>query len=274
MKTKFEKVKFFLKEFRDKDLLHYASSLSFHTILALIPILLISLSIFTKLPSFKKYYELIKHFIFSSLIPSQQETISAYIDKFLDNTLNMGIIGFIFVIYVSVMFFMDYEYIVSKIFKTKPKSFWQSISTYWTLVTLLPMGIGVSFFVSNKIQHLLSSYHYTSWINILIILPFFIFWMLFFIMYMISINTKVDTKIVLLSSFIASTIWYISKTAFIYYVSYNKTYTSIYGSFSTIMFFFIWIYFSWVIYIYGLKVCYLLNRAQMNTAKTSDPKPE
>jgi len=242
-------------------LLHYASSLSFHTILALIPVLLISLSIFTKLPSFNKYYELIKNFIFSSLMPSQQETISNYIDKFLNNTLNMGIMGFIFVIYVSIMFFMDYEYIVSKIFKTKPKTFWQSISTYWTLVTLLPMGIGVSFFISSKIQHILNSYQYTSWINILVILPFLIFWMLFFIMYMISINIKVDTKIVLFSSFLASSIWYISKTVFIYYVSYNKTYTSIYGSFSTIMFFFIWIYFSWVIYIYGLKICYLLNRA-------------
>ncbi len=266
MNTKFKKIKFFIKEFRDKDLLHYASSLSFHTILALIPILLISLSIFTKLPSFKKYYGLIKNFIFSSLMPSQQENISSYIDKFLNNTINMGVIGFIFVIYVSVMFFMDYEYIVSKIFKTKPKSFWQSISTYWTLITLLPMGIGISFFASSKIQHILSSYQYTSWINILVVLPYLIFWMLFFIMYMISINVKVETKTVLFSSFLASTIWYISKTAFIYYVSYNKTYTSIYGSFSTVMFFFIWIYFSWVIYIYGLKICYLLNKA--NDLKT------
>jgi len=255
-----KKVLFFLKEFRDKDLLHYASSLSFHTILALIPILLISLSIFTKLPSFKKYYDIIKNFIFSSLMPSQQEMISSFIDKTLNHATDMGVMGFIFVLYVSVMFFMDYEYIVSKIFKTEPKGFWQSISTYWTLVSLLPIGIGISFFVSNKIQQLFNHYEYTSWINILAILPFLIIWMLFFVLYMISANNaKISTKTVALSSFIASSIWYISKTVFVYYVSYNKTYTSIYGSFSTVMFFFIWIYFSWVIYIYGLKVCYLLD---------------
>ncbi len=257
MKTK---IRLFIKEFKDKDLLHYASSLSFHTILALIPILLISLSIFTKLPSFKKYYELIKNFIFSSLMPNQQQAISLYIDKFLDNTINMGIMGFIFVLYVSIMFFMDYEYIVSKIFKTKPKGFWQSITVYWTLVTLIPIGIGISFFVSNKIQMFLNISQYTSWINILAVLPFLIIWMLFFVLYMISANTKVSAKSVAIASLIASGIWYISKTAFVYYVSYNKTYTTVYGSFSTIMFFFIWIYFSWIIYIYGLKVCYLLNR--------------
>ncbi len=254
------KIKFFIKEFRDKDLLHYASSLSFHTILALIPILLISLSIFTKLPSFDKYYKLIKHFIFSSLLPNQQEAISIYIDKFLNNTINMGIMGIIFVLYVSVMFFMDYEYIVSKIFKTKPKGFWESISTYWTLTTMLPIGIGIFFFASSKIQNIFNSSLYTNWINILFILPFLIIWILFFVLYMISANnSKIPTKIVALSSFIASSIWYISKIIFVYYVSYNKTYTSIYGSFSTLMFFFIWIYFSWVIYIYGLKICYLLG---------------
>ena len=261
MKIDKKKLLFFIKEFRDKDLLHYASSLSFHTILALIPILLISLSIFTKLPSFKKYYEIIKNFIFSSLMPSQQATISSYIDKFLSNTVNMGVMGFVFVLYVSVMFFNDYEYIVSKIFKTEQKTFWQSISTYWTLLTLLPIGIGISFFISNEVQELLNKSTYTNWIHILSILPYLIVWGLFFVLYMISINRKFPTKIVALSSFIASAIWYISKIVFIYYVSYNKTYTSIYGSFSTVMFFFIWIYFSWVIYIYGLKICYLLEKA-------------
>ncbi len=257
-----KKILFFIKEFRDKDLLHYASSLSFHTILALIPILLISLSIFTKLPSFQKYYDIIKNFIFSSLMPSQQKMISVFIDKTLSHATDMGVMGFIFVLYVSIMFFMDYEYIVSKIFKTEPKGFWQSISTYWTLVSLMPIGIGVSFFVSNKVQQLFNHYTYTSWINILAVLPFLIIWMLFFILYMISANnSKIATKTVALSSFIASSIWYISKTVFVYYVSYNKTYTSIYGSFSTVMFFFIWIYFSWVIYIYGLKICYLINKA-------------
>ena len=47
----------FFKKLRDVELAHYASSLSFHTILALIPILLITFSIFTKMPLFEVYYE-------------------------------------------------------------------------------------------------------------------------------------------------------------------------------------------------------------------------
>ncbi len=248
--------------FKDHDLLHYASSLSFHTILALIPVLLISLTLFTHLPSFENYYDKIKNFIFSALIPSHQEMIAEYIDKFMQNTLSMGIIGFIFVIYVSIMFFDDYEYVVSKIFHTKPRGFWHSISVYWTLVTMAPLALGISFYISSYVQKMLNSSQYTSWINFLAFFPFLIIWFLFFVAYMISANVEIKTKSAFISSFIFSSIWYLSKNIFVYYVFYNKTYLTIYGSFSAIMFFLIWIYLSWIIFLYGLKLCYILNKKE------------
>ena len=67
MPTKDEVVKF-LKEVKDPSIPHYASSLSSHTILSLIPILLITFSIFTKMPSFKEHYENIQNFIFNSIV--------------------------------------------------------------------------------------------------------------------------------------------------------------------------------------------------------------
>jgi len=54
---------------------------------------------------------------------------------------------------------------------------------------------------------------------------------------------------------------------FVYYVTFNKTYTTLYGSFSTIMFFLIWIYLSWIIFLYGVKFCYYLNRRIERTGK-------
>ncbi len=258
--------------FKDHDLLHYASSLSFHTILALIPILLISLSIFTHLPSFEKYYDKIRNFVFSSLIPSHQEIIVNYIDQFMQNTLSMGTIGFIFVIYVSIMFFDDYEYVVSRIFHTTPRKFWHSISVYWTLITMAPLALGISFYLSSYLQTLLDSYEYTSWINFLAVFPFLIIWFLFFVTYSISANVEVETKISLVSSFVSSSVWYLSKNLFVYYIFYNKTYLSIYGSFSAIMFFLIWIYLSWIIFLYGMKLCYILNFKIYKQDKTEEKK--
>lgn len=246
--------------FIDHDLLHYAASLSFHTMLALIPVLLISLYLFVNLDIFAPYLEQIKHFIFTSIIPVQQEYIANNIDAFMHNAYKMGLLGLFFVLYVSVMFFDDFEYVINHIYGVKPRRFWHSISIYLTMVILMPLGVAASFYLTIKASLLLQNFAYTHWINVFSISSYLITWYLWFVVYKISPNVKVHKRAALASSFIASLIWFISKILFVYYVTYNKTYTTLYGSFSTIMFFLIWIYLSWVIFLYGVKLCVMLNR--------------
>ncbi len=259
-----------IKNLKDKEIMQSASSLSYHTILSLIPILLISLSIFTKLPSFDTYYLKIKEFIFSSLLPSHQDSFANYIDKFLENTVGMGVFGFVVVLFTSTLFFSEYDYTVNKILKTPSRSFWQGVSAYWTLITLAPLGLGVSFYFSTTLQNFLNQSSYTSWINFLAFLPYLIIWGLFFAIYMISANKDLKALHVAISSFIASLVWYMCKNLFIYYVVYNKTYLSIYGSFSVAIFFLIWIYLSWVIFLYGLKLCNTLDKIQKTNTDTKE----
>jgi membrane protein len=245
--------------FLDHNLLHYASSLSFHTILSLIPIMIISLFIFTQLPIFEETLIEVKNFIFSAIMPVNHEVISGYIDTFMQNTEKLGILGALFVLYVSVMFFDDFEYVVNKIFKVPPRKFWHSISIYLLFTIMIPLGLGLSLFLSIKANLLLHSYSYTDDINFLALSSYLIAWFLFFMLYIVSPNIKVRFRSAFLASFAASTIWFASKSLFFYYVTYNKTYTSIYGSFSTIMFFALWIYLSWILFLYGVKLCYILN---------------
>ncbi len=256
--------------FIDHNLLHYASSLSFHTILALIPIMILSFFVFSQLPVFDSSIANVKAFIFSSIMPVRHEMISEYIDKFMQNTEQLGYIGIVFVLYVSLMFFDDFEYVVNKIFKIHPRGFWHSISIYLFFTLMMPLGLGVSLFLSIQANILLHSYHYTSSINFLALSSYLIAWFLFLILYLIAPNTKVKFRNAFIASFTASLVWFSSKSLFFYYVTYNKTYTSIYGSFSTIMFFAIWIYLSWMIFLYGVKLTYLLN----NQKKTKKERRE
>jgi len=249
-----------LKEFYDPDITYYAASLSFYTIFTLIPLLLISFSIIVRLPNFSEQYEKIKTFIFSNIMPASQDTIANYIDTFLANTSKLSYLGFSFILFASIMFFQNYEYIVSKIFKTKQKGFWSALTTYWTLITLGPMALTASIYFSIKIQQLLDSTAYTSKIDFLSIFPYLIIWMLFFVTYKISTTVIIKLKAAFISSFFASLIWYVGKNLFIQYTLSNKTYATIYGSFSTLLFFFLWIYLSWIIFLYGQKLCYILNK--------------
>ena len=260
----FRHVKFFIGTFIDKELTLFAASLSFYTIFTIIPLLLIMLTLLTSLPSFTEYYETIKIFIFSNLMPVNSEAIMGHIDGFLANSAKMGMIGLIMILVASMLFFKNFEYIANKIFHAKPRTLWESVTTYWTMLTLTPIALGASFYITGYIATLMASNSLTSGLDILPLVPYIIIWALFFLLFQISANVKINPKAALSSSFLVSVVFSISKNAFIYYVFLNKSYTTMYGSFAILMFLFLWIYVSWIIFIYGLKLCYIINRVYEN----------
>ena len=148
------------------------------------------------------------------------------------------------------------------------RSFWEALTTYWSLVTLMPLGLIIFFYTSTTAQSLLDASNVSSLISLMSLSPYLVVWLLFLVMYFVSAKTKIHLKSALIASFVGSSVWYLSKILFVYYVSYNKTYLSIYGSFSILLFFFLWIYFSWYIYLYGLKLCFLLNEEETQNAKS------
>ena len=250
---------FFTDLFDDK-LGHYASSLSWSTIFSIIPLLVIILSIFTKMPLFNTVYDKVQKLIFSNLMPTDSKIIMEYINTFIANSDKLGYMGAFYVTFASIMFFKNYDYIVNDIFDTPSRNIWEAIKTYLLLVITIPVMMASSFYLSSFIQGYLDKTSITSIIHLYSFLPYFIVWMMFYVAYQLSANIRIEVSAALISSFIASLIWYLSKSAFIFYVVHNKTYASVYGSISTILFFFLWIYISWAIFIHGLKFCDLLNK--------------
>ncbi|MEA3523729.1 MAG: YihY family inner membrane protein [Campylobacterota bacterium] len=259
-KELYRQARYYIALMVDKELTLYAASLSYYTIFTIVPLLLITLTIFTSLPSFQEHYETIKDFIFQNLIPVHSETITGHIDGFLDNSGKLGAIGLIMVIVAALLFFQNFEYIVSKIYKTRQRTIWESITTYWTLLTLTPMALIASFYISGKVHFILNSHEIIGgWINVMALLPYFIIWALFFLIFKIASVEGTETRAALISSFIIAIVWSLAKSGFISYVVINQSYSTIYGSFSTLLFFLLWIYVSWIIFIYGLKLCYLID---------------
>jgi len=259
-----KEAKFWIGTFVDKELTLFAASLSFYTIFTIIPLLLIMLTLLTSLPSFSDYYESVKGFIFSNLMPVNSEAIMEHIDGFLENSAEMGVVGLVMILVSSLLFFKNFEYIANRIFHAESRSLWESITTYWTMITLTPIALGVSFFITGHIATLMASHTLTEGFNILPYISYIIIWGLFFLLFLIAANAKVDSRAAAISSFIIALIFNVSKNAFIFYVFTNKSYTTMYGSFSIIIFLFLWIYVSWIIFIYGLKLCYIIHKVYEN----------
>jgi len=250
----------FFKDLLDDRLGYYASSLSWNTLFSIIPLLVIMLYIFTTMPIFDSVYERVEALIFANLMPTDSKEIMEYINTFMQNSDQLGLIGVFYVTFAAIMFFKNYDYIVNDIFGIAPRGIWSAIKTYTVLITTMPLMMGSSFYLSSIIQSYLDKSSITSMVHIYYFLPFLVIWGMFYIAYQLSADTQIDIGAAGTSSFIVSLIWYLSKAGFVFYVIHNKTYTSVYGSVSTLLFFFLWIYISWAIFLHGLRFCYLLNK--------------
>lgn len=247
------------KLYKQDSTFEEAASLSFYTIFAIVPTILVAFSLAINIDIFEPFLERLNDFLAQNLLPINRKIIVAYIETSLENSKQIGIMGVGFVVFSSIMFFLSYENTVNEIYNTEKRGLIASISTYFVLTFAFPVVLIFMFYVSDEVGVILHNFYITQDIKIAPVLPYIFLWSVFFVAYKISPNTRVNTKAALVSSLIFVLIWILAKNIFIYYTFYNKNYESLYGQLNILLFFLLWIYVSWIIFIYGIKFCKLLD---------------
>ena len=240
--------------FFNDDTPYYAASLSFFTIFAILPLLALLIVIISNMPTVSQHLDKITLYILDFINPTHSTTLSIQLEKFLENTEKLGYIGIIYLLFVFTMFFKDYEYIINKIHGVSSRPIYKSFFLYLSFLIAIPILFFI-FIVSSTFSNLP--------LFVSIFTSFFIL-LVFIVLFIISANKKISFGSAAISSFITLGTLSVTKTLFGYYVSANTTYATIYGSFSVALFFFLWIYISWNIYLYGTKICSILNKAQIS----------
>jgi len=254
-------VRFFIKKLFDDELTYYAASLSFYTISTIIPIFFIIFSMIPKLTRFDEHYAMLKSFMIEHLLPVYTDVVTDYIDSFVANATQLGVISLTFMVVVSTLFFINFSYVVNSIFKTHDRGVIKTLFTYFLLIIFLPIGLAISFYLTGYVHDFINDHLFDTTLEVSTFTPFLIEWGLFFLVYKFAPNVYVYYKASLISAFIATLIWSLSKTLFVNYVFLAKATSTIYGPFAITIFFLTWVYVSWIIFVYGLRLCYLINRS-------------
>lgn len=238
-----------LDSFFNDDTTYYAASLSFFTIFSILPIIALLIAIISTFQEFDSYLNIFTDYVFNIINPTHSADIVIALKNYISNSNKLGWLGIFYMLFVFIMFFKDYEYIVNKIHKAKRKSIHFSFLFYSFFLVMLPIifaifNIIISFY-NNNILNTIFTYIFA--------------WLVFYSLFKYSVNRQINDKAALISSLVTLIVLSLTKNLFVYYVVYNKTYTTIYGSLATLLFTFFWIYISWVIYLYGIKMCHKLN---------------
>ena len=251
--NKLKKIFYFFSD----DTPYYAASLSFFTIFSILPLIALLIVVISSLPAFSTYLDTLMLYILDFMNPTKSEALSTQLTDFLANTNKLGSIGIFYLLFVFTMFFKDYEHIVNKIYNVDTRPVYKLFFMYLGFLIIIPLLLIV--FVSLSTLSKVSGFSISQEI-----FSFLFIWTIFIILFILSANTKIKFQASAIASFLTLIALSITKSLFGYYVSVNTTYSTIYGSFSVALFFFLWIYISWSIYLYGTKLCSILNQKYIN----------
>ena len=241
------------------DAFDLAGSLTFTTVLAIVPLLAVALALFTAFPQFHDFSDALQAFLTNSLMPPViSENVMSYLNDFAKQASRLKAIGGSFLVVTVLLLILSVDKALNEIWRvTKPRGIGQRLLVYWALLTLGPLMTGASLWATALLAR--ESFGVIAQIPELLeftlkVSPFFVSAAGFAALFVIVPNTKVTPRDAIIGGLLVAALLEIMKLGFAYYVSQVSTYTMIYGAFAALPVFLIWVYLSWLSVLFGAIV--------------------
>ncbi|MGB3835890.1 YihY family inner membrane protein [Castellaniella sp.] len=262
-------VRFTLEFAGNRKLTRVASSLTFTTVLAIVPLLAVILSLFTAFPLFAEFRQALEGFLSQSLLPpSVSDTIMLYLNQFAAQASGLTAVGGVFLVITSVMLIMTIDEAFNEIWNvTRQRPLRQRLLVYWAIISLGPILTGASLWASSVLAR--ESLGYIGSLPeslgiALNIIPFALSVLGFTALFVFVPNCRVRWRDALFGGLGTAVILTIMKAGFTWYLTRFPSYTVIYGAFATLPIFLLWIYLSWLVILLGATTASLLPALRLH----------
>ncbi|CAB3726555.1 MULTISPECIES: YihY family inner membrane protein [Achromobacter] len=248
--------RFVLQRANEEKLLQVASSLTFTTVLAIVPMLAVVLSLFTAFPVFQEFRVALEDFLTTSLMPpSVSDNIMDYLNQFAHQASRLTAIGGAFLLVTSLLLIMTIDQAFNDIWRvSRQRPLPQRALVYWAIITLGPVLAGASLwatsFVARESLGLIKDV--PEVISVVVsFIPLVLTGLGFAALFVVVPNRDVLWRDALIGGCVTAIVLEIMKSAFAFYLTRFPTYTVIYGAFATLPIFLLWIYLSWLAVLLG-----------------------
>jgi membrane protein len=232
-----------------------AGNLTFTTLLALVPLFTIAFTLFAAFPVFEDWSNAFKAFLLTTLVPEVSgKVITVYMQQFADNAGKLTAVGLVFLAITALMLMASIEQVFNHIWRApRPRTLVQRLVIYWTIITVGPLLIGgslslTSWLLAQPVAAVASS---SAQQALLKFLPVVLNAAAFGLLYLMIPNRRVLVKDALVGGVIAAVGFELMKRGFGLYLQLFPTYDLIYGTFSIIPIFLLWLYLSWLLVLIG-----------------------
>ncbi len=244
------------RRFRADGCSQVAASLTYTTLLALVPVFTIAVTVLSALPVFGEMMTQVKIFLLANMLPeSAGKIISVYMTQFSEQAARLTALGIALLSVTAFMLMLTIEHAFNVIWRVRrPRPWLQRFLLYWAVLTLGPLLLGASLSLTSYLVSL--SLGWVGEIPVLRLLPLGLTpWLLtsaaLTLLYVAVPNRTVKPAHALVAGVVAGLAFELMKKLFALYLTAFPTYTLVYGAFATLPIFLVWIYLSWLTILFG-----------------------
>lgn len=248
---------FLTKRAQNDTILRVASSLSYTSLLAIVPLFVIMISVFSFFPVFENLKEPIQAFLAQMLAPTAEAEFNKYFSELTVASGKFTTIGVIGLALTSILLLSTIENSLNFIFKvTRPRRFTTKVTLYWTVITLGPLLLGTAFSMRGYFYTLQKFMPENLMDNptLLLLMPSMMTLIMLVLVYVLVPNKKVKISSALTGAFVAVIIFSFLRQLFTFIIMKSATYQILYGALAVMPIFLVWMYLAWAVVILGAVI--------------------
>ena len=254
-----------------------AGSLTFTTLIAMVPLVTVMLAVFSAFPMFASFQMAWQEYFLQSLVPQYiAAPVLLGLTQFAGKASQLSAFGLILLGATALALVLTIDRTLNDIWRVrKPRSLAQRILVYWSALTLGPLALGVSLSAT--------SYALSANRGLVATLPgglnlilnaaeFFLLALAAAALYHYVPNTPVRWRHAWAGAIFLALAFEGAKLALGWYLQAVPTYSVMFGAFATVPILLLWIYLVWVIVLLGAVIAAYAPSLQMRVVRRA-PTP-
>ncbi len=247
------------ERFREDHLGLTASSLTFTTLIALVPLVTVMLAVFSAFPMFASFQGALEKYFLQSLVPDTiAKPVLGALTTFATKAARLGGAGLVALLFTALALMLTIDRSLNAIWRVRePRSLAQRVLVYWAGLTLGPLLLGVSLSLTVSVLSFGKGFVGGSAGGIGLLLDAVEFLLLaagMAALFRYVPNTQVRWRHAWSGGLFVAFGLEVAKRVLAWYVGQVPTYNTVYGAFASVPIFLLWIYLGWVIVLWGAVI--------------------
>lgn len=264
------------RRFREERCLQIASSLTFTTLLAIVPIITVALTLMSAFPVFRELLQHVERFLVRTMLPESAAALAGYVEQFAENAARLTAVGIAVLFVTAVIVLLTIDRAFNQIWRVpRPRGTVQRIFVYWALLTVGPLLVGASLSLTSWLVSqslgLVQDVPLAGEV-MLDVVPILLTAAAFTLAYLTVPNRRVLVRDAAAGGFLAALAFEGMKHGFAFYITQFPTHKLVYGAFASVPIFLLWIYLSWVVVLFGAVTAAVLPEWRERAAQV-EPVP-